>query len=123
MGFLRGKVMLHGEAEMLLEACKRFPDHSFRREKDVIGVEPVRIHVHMGIYPGLLQMPDIVQRLAVKGLNIPDIRVARRQSAVILAAGRSRINRDKISPVGTAQVALPGLPGAFCIPVRGVVIL
>ena len=76
----------------------------------------------MGVDSRLLQMPDIIQCLAVEGFNVPDIGIARRKSPVVFAAGRCGIDRDKICPIGAAQISLPCLPIALCVPVTGVII-
>ena len=72
-----------GVFEMLLEARDRVAHDLFFREKQVVGVEPVGVDVALGLDPGLLQAADVLDRLPIEGLDIPDESVAGGQAAEV----------------------------------------
>ena len=118
---LRSEIVLHGEAEVLLKARKRLPDHSLGREKDVIGVEPVRIHIHMGVDPRLLQMPDIVQRLTVEGTLEAEASLGRHihDYKVVVNNGQGvAASVVKIGKSGDLKVSMIGLSSSDSFAVR-----
>ena len=119
---LRGEIMPGSVQVVFFKAFDRFPHIFFCGEKQIVRVEPVRIDVAGGFDSCLLKTADIIDGFLLERFDIPDIGIAGRKTAEVLAPGRRGVVGNQVRAVHVAKVTFPRFVVSPGVPVRSVIV-